>query len=119
VSINEGGVPVQIDPTASTFDGDTDKDGQSDWEEIRAGTDPTSAKSLLAIQSVALNPDGARTITWSSVPGKIYQLEYKNSLNDTAWVELGGATAQGPMASISDSSTSGTAQRLYRVRLVE
>ncbi|MBI4323715.1 MAG: hypothetical protein HY674_00455, partial [Chloroflexi bacterium] len=42
-SIDEGAVPVEIDPAGASFERDADNDGQTDWAEVRAGTDPFTA----------------------------------------------------------------------------
>src|SRR5207244_13108936 len=34
--------------------------------------------------------DGTTTVFWSAVPGKTYQLQYRNSLSDSAWTNLPG-----------------------------
>ncbi len=57
---------------------DTDLDGSSDYDEWRAGTQPTNAASKLAINSVPAGTDGQ--IGWQSVTGKIYTLEYSTNL---------------------------------------
>jgi len=67
---------------------DYDGDGMSDLNEMLAGTDATSASSLLAFrliqrETAAQAPAGAGTewtkpvrVRWQSVPGKKYRLEY-------------------------------------------
>jgi hypothetical protein len=74
---------------------DSDGDGQTDATELAAGTDPNSANSRFtlrmssggagpAIQTLATG-NGASTsrvmtLTWSSVPGKIYTIERSTDL---------------------------------------
>lgn len=52
---------------------DWDRDGLSDYHEWIAGTDPTDPASLLSAE-LAVMPGGQLRITWSSVPGKSYQV---------------------------------------------
>jgi hypothetical protein len=120
ISINEGAVPVEIDSTGAAFDADSDGDRHSDWEEIRAGTDPENRQSVFAIKGAAFNPDMSRTVTWAAVPGKVYQLQFKNSVLDAAWMDAGGeVVASGTSASQNDLTASQSRQRIYRVVLVE
>jgi hypothetical protein len=120
VSINEGAVLVEIDPTGAAFDADSDGDRHLDWEEVRAGTDPEDRHSVFAIKGAALNPDKSRTVTWAAVPGKTYQLQFKNSVSDAEWVNVGEEVqAEGLTASQVDRSVGLAKQRIYRVVLVE
>ncbi len=55
------------------------------------------------------------TLTWPSVSGHIYQVQYKNALTDATWTSIGGAiTASGATTSYTDTTASGAA-RTYRV----
>ena len=57
-------------------------------------------------------------ITWRSVPGHTYRVQYKNSLNDLYWSELyPDVTAWDTTMSITDDTTSGS-ERYYRVVLM-
>src|SRR5436190_8182026 len=63
--------------------GDFDADGQTDWQEFRAGTDPTNAGSILRVLSLTVTgtyPEQGRqtTIFWSTAPGKRYQVQFKD-----------------------------------------
>jgi hypothetical protein len=62
----------------------------------------------------------SRTITWGTVPGKVYQLQFKNSVSDAVWMDAGGeVVASGTSASQNDLTASQSRQRIYRVVLVE
>jgi hypothetical protein len=62
----------------------------------------------------------SRTVTWSAVPGKVYQLQLKNSVTDTEWVNVGEEVIAGGLtASQVDRSVGLAKQRIYRVVLVE
>jgi hypothetical protein len=69
------------------------------------------------IASVGLR-SGTSVITWNSIPGQTYRLQYKGSLGGTNWQEvLPDVTATGPMASAT-STTSSSGQQFYRVIVV-
>jgi hypothetical protein len=69
------------------------------------------------IHSVAFSRGGAQ-LTWGSVSGRIYRLEYKASLRDTDWTALSpNVTATGTTASAMDKTTNAS-QRFYRVVLL-
>jgi subtilase family serine protease len=59
---------------------------------------------------------GSVTLSWNTVAGISYQLQYTSDLSTTDWSNLGSAiTASGPVATVSDSLTN--SQRFYRVLL--
>jgi len=119
VSINEGLVAVEIDSSGAAFDLDSDGDGQVDWPEIRAGTDPASAQSFFGIKSVSIANDGARVIRVFSIPDKVYQLQFKNRVSELMWLNIGTeTTATGALTPLLDLSPA-QGHRLYRVQLVE
>ena len=58
------------------------------------------------------------TVTWNSLTGQVYRLEYLTNLDNTNWSAVSSdVTASGPTARQSDSSAL-EAQRFYRVMLV-
>ena len=62
---------------------------------------------------------GTLTVTWSTVPGLSYQVQYTTNLSQTDWTDLGS-----PIAATNSTTTafdlilSGPAQRFYRVALL-
>jgi subtilase family serine protease len=57
---------------------------------------------------------GGFTLSWRSVEGVSYQLQYKSKLTAANWIDFGSAVvASGSVASLSDSFTN--SQRFYRV----
>jgi hypothetical protein len=47
--------------------------------------------------------------------GRVYRLEYKNSLNDTNWMALPLVAGNGDMLMLTDTTATGS-QRFYRVK---
>jgi len=82
-----------------------------------------SAAALLTISAprpVVLAPvvtSSNVVITWFSVSGRVYQLQYKAALTSATWTPLmPNVTANGPVAFMTDPSVG--AQRYYRVQLL-
>jgi hypothetical protein len=62
--------------------------------------------------------NGTLSLTWGTVAGGMYQLQYNSDLSSTNWSNLGGAvTAAGTALSATDSVTNGP-RRFYRVVLL-
>ncbi len=60
---------------------------------------------------------GGIMLTWSTVPGVSYQLQYNADLTETNWINLGSATtASNSITSATDAFTN--SQRFYRVMVV-
>jgi hypothetical protein len=55
-------------------------------------------------------------LTWNSLVGLAYQVQYKTDLNQTTWTNLGNpVTATGPTTSASDAFVTSSAPRYYRL----
>ena len=60
---------------------------------------------------------GQPQLTWSAVPGWRYQVWVTGALANTPWTNVGGVlTASGDTLEFTDSATSGTNARFYRVQ---
>ena len=103
-------------------DDDTDGDGQTNREELIAGTLPGSAASRFALTSSTLLPGGGLRIAWSSVPDRFYQVEESTALTDGSWSPV--YQAFGPPSPATtmqvDFSAPPAGQRVfYRVRVTQ
>jgi hypothetical protein len=100
----------------SADNADTDHDGMSNYNEWRAGTIPTNAASVLALQSpvvVATN----LTITWQSVSGHFYCVQRTTDLSvpfSTLQTDILGHTGT---TSYTDTNAVGNGPFYYRVGL--
>ncbi|MDB4537718.1 hypothetical protein N9230_03785 [Akkermansiaceae bacterium] len=109
-----------LDP--ADLDLDLDGDGRTNVAEAIAGTAANDATSLLRVTDYTLT-DTVGSITWSSVPGKTYQVEFSTDME--SWSVLGGdipaagapATETGsgnfPLSSIGNPETV-----FFRVKVV-
>jgi hypothetical protein len=69
------------------------------------------------IISIGVNA-GVATVTWNSIAGLQYKLQFKDNVTDTEWVDTTGTvTATGPTAS-AENIVGDLAQRFYRVVLL-
>jgi hypothetical protein len=77
-------------------------------------TNVPSAPMILSIQVI----DGASVITWSTTPGRTYQVEGKTNVADSNWISLPPpVTATGSTASATNL-INGASQQCYRVVLL-
>ncbi|HUS33779.1 MAG TPA: hypothetical protein VM680_00360 [Verrucomicrobiae bacterium] len=97
---------------------DPDGDGATNREEFLAGTNANSPTSILEALSIEVGADGSATLTFSSVQGKKYRVEFTASLTAPQWTTVGGevsASATGQTTVNIPSAGEG----YYRLRLVE
>ena len=73
--LQQFGLPT--DGSADTID--SDGDGMSNWQEWRAGTNPTNALSALRITSITAT-GGVATLRWQSASEVIYSLQCSTDL---------------------------------------
>ena len=69
---------------------DADGDGQSNYQESVAGTDPLDAQSVFRVAACKF-VDAAYLIRWQSVVGKRYQVEATRALVGGAWLAQGSS----------------------------
>ena len=103
-----------LDPNA-----DADGDGMSNGAEDMAGTNPLDATSYFRVVSTVSNATtGNAQITWSSVVGKTYQVEFSPTLSPPAYVAVGDqVTATSTTTTYSFQKS--TSQGFYRVRVFQ
>lgn len=57
---------------------DDDEDGRTNLQEYFAGSNPTNAASVFRILTAPLKSNGHCTLTWSSVGGTRYRVQFRN-----------------------------------------
>ncbi len=76
--LNSNGLPDAWEVRYGVTDpnGDDDGDGQSNLNEYFANTNPTNSASSLRVTNAAMQPNGDIVLTWSTVGGTRYRLQY-------------------------------------------
>jgi hypothetical protein len=94
---------------------DTDHDGMPDWAELVAGTDPTNPKSVLKLQPSSPGAGGPLVLSWASVTGRVYSVQFKSALTNGPWQTLTNNIAgNGMFTQVQDPMNSG-GHRFYRL----
>jgi Tol biopolymer transport system component len=97
--------------------GDFDGDGLSDRSELLAGTDPTKQGSVLRMLTTTVT-GGSTTVSWSAVPGRRYQVQFKDGASAPDWNNLGAVTTATTATGLTVDPAGGVGpQRFYRVTL--
>ena len=120
------GNPVTTSPYSITIDTSTMVDGPHSlnavaWDAVgnQASATPITVQVVNAPRALVLNPirrvSGGISLTWSSVPGKVYRIASKTNLT-APWTDLSGSiTATESSTSWVDAATDGVPQRFYTV----
>ena len=106
---------------AGTANDDSDGDGRTNAEELAAGTHPGQAASRFEVTAAVIQGDGRLKVSWSSVPGKFYQVETAADPSSAAWNALYERYAADEPAAFTEvdvpAPPSGQARAFYRVRV--
>ena len=108
---------IGVNPNA-----DADADGMTNMQEYLDGTNPRSATSKLTITQEARVASGTSSsfrITFPSVSGTTYRVEFSDTLAPGSWTALGpDVVGTGGNLQATDSATYGHPKRFYRVGVV-
>jgi len=112
--LQQYGLPIN----SMTDSADPDGDRLTNWQEWRAGTDPTNAQSVLRLLTpTRVGPD--LVVTWESVPGRSYVLEASPNLSaPSRFAPLARhlpADAVAGTTTFTHTNAAGTNRWLYRV----
>jgi hypothetical protein len=112
----EGGFE-SLDPKSDDAEEDPDEDGQDNYSEYVAETDPTNAESVFAAVDLALEA-GRYSISWSSVPGKIYRVLH--SLDLVSWTAVSDIieASEGGTTDWTDPMILGESKGYYRIEVL-
>jgi PKD repeat protein/pimeloyl-ACP methyl ester carboxylesterase len=111
-----------MDCPAAASAADPDGDGIANDSEFLAGTNPTDAASAFRIGTFSKAVGPGFTVTWQSVPGKTYKVQYADDMNgpwkddlpDSVVPAISGETVK----SYTDPTVGSATRRFYRVKLV-
>jgi hypothetical protein len=111
-----------MDCPAAASAADPDGDGIANDSEFLAGTNPTDAANAFRIGSFSKAAGPGFTVTWQSVPGKTYKVQYADDMNgpwkddlpDSVVPAISGETVK----SYTDTTVGSATRRFYRVKLV-
>ena len=98
--------------------GDFDGDGASDLAEFRAGTDPTNQGSVFRVLTISRMGTDQVNLVWQSVPGKVYQVQYRDISLASGWINVAG-TVTAQEFSAGKSVVRNSQDRFFRVVLSE
>jgi hypothetical protein len=93
---------------------DTDGDGQPDSYEAMFGTDPNNGSSRFAATVVNQGAAGSQ-ISFPSVAGRSYRVDYCDDLVAGQWYPLQTIGATGALTSVNDATIPKPDKRFYRV----
>ena len=107
---------MQFMPTDGSADFlDSDGDGMNNWQEWIAGTNPTNAASVLALQPPAVTVTNA-TLTWSSVANVTYYVQRSGDLSAPNFSSMqSNLVGQAGFISYTDTNAVGSGPFFYRV----
>ncbi len=105
------------DPSDAALDADAD--GFTNLREFQMGTDPhhVGRFAVGGLQPAPGAAGGGMVISFNTVLGQTYRVEYKNNLNDPTWTALGAdITGTGGLVQVTDTVSPGTLPfRFYHV----
>lgn len=99
---------------------DFDHDGFTNEQERLAGTDPTNGTSALRLANFSRATNGETfSLTWTSVPGKTYQIETSQALLANQWTSIGDPViATGTTSALTVPTASVESRRFFRVKVL-
>jgi len=75
------------------------------------------AQPDLVITSLKVS-NGTAVVTWDSIPGRTYRLQYKTGMNITNWFDVSPDVTAAGLSTTATDAASNSSQRFYRVRLL-
>jgi parallel beta-helix repeat protein len=108
--LQQYGLPVD----GSADVADTDNDGTNNWQEWRAGTDPTDAASVLKLAKPTFTA-GQVTLTWTSITNHRYFIQRATDLGAVTPFSLLQTNVPGLTGTTSYTDTNAPVPAYYRI----
>lgn len=94
---------------------DPDGDGMTNAQEYIAGTDPKNAGSALRVSGIAFSANDV-VVSFPTVAGKTYRLEYSGTLQNGSWRTVQDNIAgTGGVVQLTDAGAAAQGKRFYRI----
>jgi hypothetical protein len=107
---------VALDPTQEDAELDPDADGAANFDEWIAGTNPREARSVLRLTIQRAGGDPVVRLSWPSVSGRTYRVEYRSELGDApGWQGLNGASEGTDAELVAEDRLPPASGRCYRL----
>jgi hypothetical protein len=100
---------------------DPDHSGMTVGQDYQAGLNPTNPASVLAITAASFPTNGtSASLTWSSVPTRLYYVQKTLTLSPTNWVDVnfGLVDPQGATTTKTFTETN-AASRFFRIQAIQ
>jgi hypothetical protein len=112
--LSKASTPSSPSPSVRSLssNGDDDGDGQTNADELIAGTDPLNPNSRFTIETILATPTGT-TLTWTAALGKTYTVEARDDLSSGVWVPIASGLTNG---TYTDSIIS-PSRKFYRLKV--
>jgi hypothetical protein len=98
---------------------DTDQDGLSNLEELKAGTNPNDPQSQFAFIRIEAHPQGGILIDWSSASLRTYTVHRSTTVTGGFLPIASGVAATPPINSYRDTAITGPGPFFYLLRVEE
>jgi len=105
--------------TGMSANADSDTDGFNNLSEFIAGSDPTNPASTPKVGTVIYTNATPAAITFNSVTGRVYWVEWSPSITNPVWQSVGTnlVSGNGNVQSVMDSDSQTATSRYYRIGL--
>ncbi|MGJ8695284.1 MAG: endonuclease/exonuclease/phosphatase family protein [Verrucomicrobiaceae bacterium] len=105
---------ASLNETSGSAGEDWDEDGNSDYDEWIAGTDPSDSTSRFRAWIETDAENGTTFFKWTSVPGRSYRVLSSGGMNND-WVEIASGIVPAGSEGSFEIETSGGSRRFFRV----
>ncbi|HBA83021.1 MAG TPA: hypothetical protein DCZ95_02900 [Verrucomicrobia bacterium] len=107
------------DPDLANMDSSTDADGDGalDWEEYWAGTVPTNASSIFAVDQAQAAASDGLVLQWPSRTNRIYSVAYSTNLMLNHWITAMTNIPATPPANVYTCTVNSASESIYQLRV--